>query len=116
MRPIAIHSSYGGKGHETLIRQRRLRGSQTTRRALSLCLTRLHQVEQELLRQDSVLRRADLLALTPTASGNGEDLPCYPVGALVSYAIDLAGDRVARWCGMVHGLIMDEQTGHFGSP
>ena len=58
-----------------------------------------------------MLCRADLLALTTTASGNGEALPGYPVGALVSYAIDLARDRVALWCGMGHGRIMDEQGG-----
>jgi len=64
----------------------------TACRAGDLRLPRLHQVKQQLLRQLLCLHRSNLLALATPASGNRENLPGYPVDALVRLAFELAGD------------------------
>ena len=48
---------------------------------IKFCLPRLDQLKQQLHCQFLRLHRAHLLALPSPASGNGEDLPGYPVGS-----------------------------------
>ncbi|MBI5861011.1 MAG: hypothetical protein HZB64_02340 [Rhodocyclales bacterium] len=79
-------------------------------------LTSLHHLKQQLLCQGFRLHRANLLALATQASRDSEYLPCYPVGALVSLAINFNGEFVAEWwvSADVHAFIMDDknQAGH----